>query len=147
MGITIIINSAPLIPPGAEGAGGAGARVVQLLRVRVHRADGEFPGLVTLPCVDWLVSTSPGVGHLRWSLHHGLAVAGEGGEVAVIAVGDDDAVVVADHDDSRHGDCSCEPPLCSRLVCHCLWTIFLASVWEQSLITISRVCCLKYKYD
>ena len=49
----------------------------------------------------------------------------EGGEVAVIAVGDDDAVVVADHDDSRHGDCSSDPPLCSRLVCHCFWTIFL----------------------
>ena len=60
MGITIIINSAPLIAPGAEGAGGAGARVVQLLGVRVHRADGEFPGLVTLPTVDWFVSSSGG---------------------------------------------------------------------------------------
>ena len=111
MGITIIINPAALIAPGAEGAGGAGAGVVQLLGVRVHRADGEFPGLVTLPIVGWLVSTSPRVRHLGWSLHHGLAVAGEGGEVAVIAVGDDDAVVVADHNHSRHGGCSSVPPL------------------------------------
>ena len=38
MKITIIINTI-LILPGAEGAGGAGAGVVQLLGVRVHRAD------------------------------------------------------------------------------------------------------------
>ena len=33
-------------------------------------------------------------------------MARESGEVAVIAVGDDDAVVVADHDHSRHVGCS-----------------------------------------
>ena len=124
MKITIIINRA-LIWPGAQGAGGAGAGVVQLLGVRVHRAHWEFPGLVTLPTVDWLVSPSGGARHLRWSLHHWLAVTREGGEVAVIAVGDDDAVVVADHNHSRHGGCSSVPPLWSRLVYHSVWTIFL----------------------
>ena len=36
---------------------------------------------------------------LDWSLHH---LPRHVGHVAVVAVGDDDAVVVADHDDSRH---------------------------------------------
>ena len=126
MKIRIIINQA-VIRPGAEGAGGAWAGVVQLLGVRVHRAHWQFPGLVTLPTVDWFVSSSGGARHLRWSLHHWLAVARESGEVAVIAVSDDDAVVVADHNHSRHVGCSSVPPLWSRLVYHCLilWTIFL----------------------
>ena len=110
------INSPNKTPslPGAEGAGGARAGVVQLLGVGVHRADRQLPGLVGLPAADglaghdWRVSCG-GAGDdvrrpvrllcLDWSLHH---LPRHVGHVAVVAVGDDDAVVVADHDDSRH---------------------------------------------
>ena len=50
-------------------------------------------------------------------------MAREIGEVAVIAVGDDDAVVVADHDHSRHVGCSSVASLWS-LIWTCL-SLFL----------------------
>ena len=105
-GICVNRSSRSLFWPGTESTGGAGTGVIQFLRVWLHGAHGKFSGLITLPILTRFGLDPTKNGRINTGSRSRVRRA----EMVLdrrclwsVIVGDDDTVVIADHDNSRHG--------------------------------------------